>query len=442
MGKISPVSIKYIIHAKVTLTGLAEKPDVIGAVFGQTEGLLGSELELRELQKSGRIGRIEVNLVTRNGKTEGEIQIPSSMDKSETAIVAAAVETIERVGPCESRIKIEKIEDVRVAKRNFILERAKELLKTLVEEMPDSQALTEDVTKTVRALEVTDYGKDKLASGPSIDDSDEIIVVEGRADVVNLLRYGIRNAIALNGAKPCDTIINLTRKKSVTLFVDGDRGGDLIIKNMSSIADIDFVAKAPDGKEVEELTMKEIYKALRSKVPWEVAKEDKSNGNHSDHERLSREQTAEEEEKPYVQESRPYQRDRRPFSRDGRDSRGSRDRDSRPYQREQKNYEHPPQRTELLKKDASLLKGMAEDLIGSRGAFVLDKAFNILGKVPVKELSDTLKNLSEDVYAVVLDGPADPDLVKLAERKKVRYVIAKELKSTSRAVSLLTADKL
>ncbi len=429
MGKISPVSIKYIIHAKITLTGLAEKPDVIGAVFGQTEGLLGSELELRELQKSGRIGRIEVNLDTKGGKTEGEVLIPSSMDKSETAIVAAALETIERVGPCESKIQIAKIEDVRVAKRNFILDRAKELLKTLVEEMPDSQAITEDVTKTVRALEVSEYGKDKLASGPAIDESDEIIVVEGRADVVNLLRYGIRNVIAMNGAKPCDTIINLMQKKSATLFVDGDRGGDLIIKNMSSLTDIDFVARAPDGKEVEELAMKEIFKALRSKIPWELAREDKGNGHHSSghehNEPERREHTTERHFRDQPFRGRSDNRERRPHDRDQRD----------------RTYSSEPVK-ELSKKDASLLKGMAEDLVGSRGAFVLDKSFNILGKLPVKELEDTLKNMNDDVFAIVLDGSADPDLVKLAERKKIKYVIAKDIKGTSRATSLLTPSKL
>jgi DNA primase len=71
MGKISPVSIKYIIHARLELSGVAERPDIIGAVFGQTEGLLGSDLELRELQKSGRIGRIDVKLEIKSGKTSG-----------------------------------------------------------------------------------------------------------------------------------------------------------------------------------------------------------------------------------------------------------------------------------------------------------------------------------------------------------------------------------
>ncbi|MBD3263362.1 DNA primase, partial [Candidatus Woesearchaeota archaeon] len=280
MGKISPVSIKYIVHANLRLTGVADKPDIIGAIFGQTEGLLGSDLELRELQKSGRIGRIDVKLETKGGKTSGEILLPSSMGKSETAIVGAALETIERVGPCNAKIKVNKIEDVRVSKRNFILDRAKGLLQNLVEDLPDSQEFTNQVTRTVRTLEITEYGKDRLPAGPMIDNSDEIIIVEGRADVLNLLRYGIRNVIGLNGTKISKTIINLIRKKVVTLFIDGDRGGKLIIRKLADLADLDFVARAPDGKEVEELTLKEIHKALRLKAAWEQVKADleKENG--------------------------------------------------------------------------------------------------------------------------------------------------------------------
>src|SRR3972149_6096229 len=300
MGKISPVSIKYIVHAKLDLTGVAERPDIIGAVFGQTEGLLGNELELRELQKSGRIGRIDVNLQSSAGKTTGEILLPSAMGKTETAIVGAALETIERVGPCDAKIKVTKIEDVRVAKRNFVLERAKELLNAMMTDAPDSQAFTQMLTQGMREAEISEYGADKLPAGPDIDSSDEIIIVEGRADVVNMLRYGIRNVIAMKGAKPTDTVIDLTKKKMTTLFVDGDRGGDLIIKNLAGLTDLDFVAKAPDGKEVEELQQKEILQALRLKVPWEQAKTDlkitngSSSGTVSVTETVSRETPREE----------------------------------------------------------------------------------------------------------------------------------------------------
>ena len=227
MGKISPVSAKYIIHTAINIEGIVEKPDVIGAIFGQTEGLLGSELELRELQRSGRIGRIEVNTDTKGGRTGGVITLPSSLDKAETSIVAAALEVIERIGPCNANIKVQKIEDVRVSKRKRVVDRAKVLLKNLVDHsMPDSQELADEVTFSVRVMEIRDFGKDRLAAGPGVEDGDEVIVVEGRADVVNLLKHGIKNAIAVNGTSIPETISELSKKKIVTAFVDGDRGGD------------------------------------------------------------------------------------------------------------------------------------------------------------------------------------------------------------------------
>jgi DNA primase len=407
MGKISPVSIKYIIHANMDLTGVAERPDIIGAIFGQTEGLLGTDLELRELQKSGRIGRIDVKLESRGGKTTGEILLPSSMGKTETAIIAASLETIERVGPCDAKIKITKVEDVRVAKRNYVMERAKQLLQQMITEMPDSQAFTALLTAGIREAEITEYGKDRLPAGPDIDDADEIIIVEGRADVVNMLRYGIRNVISMKGAKPTDTIIELTRKKITTLFVDGDRGGDLIIKNLAGLTDLDFVSKAPDGKEVEELQQKEILKALRLKIPWEQAKTDLkiTNGNSFS-----------------AVQSAPVH--------------------------ESEKEEHEPReaapaaaRTYDAPRHLKGLKTMSEELLGTRGAFILDESLNILGRVPVKELEATLADL-DGVYAVVMDGEVTQTLAKLADSKGIHYLIAQTIAAKPFKARALTPDSL
>ena len=55
---IDPATTKYLIKAHIKADGIIEKSDVVGAIFGQTEGLLGDELDLRELQRSARVGRI------------------------------------------------------------------------------------------------------------------------------------------------------------------------------------------------------------------------------------------------------------------------------------------------------------------------------------------------------------------------------------------------
>lgn len=271
MAKTYIDTVKYLIYTNVEIGGLVEKPDVVGAIFGQTEGLLGDELDLRDLQKNGRIGRIEVDLVGRDGKTTGVIKIPSSLDMVETCIIAAALETVDRVGPCEAKLRITKVEDTRNMKRKQLVDRAKNLLKTLLNtEIPESKEISQLVRDEVKTAEIVEYGPDRLPAGPTIDRSNEVIFVEGRADVVNLLKNDITNVIAIGGAKVTRTIVELSKRKEVTLFLDGDRGGDIILNELAQGGvDIDFVARAPAGLEVEELTRKELIKYLRNRTPFE-----------------------------------------------------------------------------------------------------------------------------------------------------------------------------
>jgi len=253
--------------------GVVEKPDVIGALFGQTEGLFGPELDLRELQKSGRIGRIEISLDSKQDKTTGNINIPTSLDRVSTAIIAASIESINRVGPCKAKVILNKIEDIRDARRRVIINRAKDVLrKWTVETMPGTDEIFREVSEMLRLARVEKYGPEGLTAGPEINSAKEIIVVEGRADVINLLRAGIQNTIALEGAKIPQSIIKLCQEREATAFLDGDRGGDLILKELEQVTTVKYVARAPRGKEVEDLTFKEIEKALKNKVPIEKVK--------------------------------------------------------------------------------------------------------------------------------------------------------------------------
>lgn len=264
--------VKYMVTANFEIKGMVEKPDIIGAVFGQTEGLLGTDLDLRELQKNGKIGRIEIESSASSGRTHGKLYLPSSLSRVETCILGAAIETVDRVGPFETSFKVLSISDTRNDKRKNIVNRAKELLKTMSStDTPGSKEIADLVESEFKSSVIGTYGPDALPAGPEISSSDEVIIVEGRADVINLLKCDIANAIAVGGAagKIPKTILDLCAKKTVTLFVDGDRGGDMIIRNMISAADIDFVAKAPDGKEVEELARKEVIKSLRSRMPMD-----------------------------------------------------------------------------------------------------------------------------------------------------------------------------
>jgi DNA primase len=249
---------------------VVEKPDVIGAVFGQTEGLFGPELDLRELQKSGRIGRIEIDLHSKQDRTTGTITIPTSLDRVSTALLAASLESINRVGPCAAKVTLEKIEDVREARRKAIIDRAKEILhKWTIESMPSVDEVFKEVAETLKIAKVEKYGPEELSAGPEVDSAKEIIIVEGRADVINLMRCGMLNVIAMEGAKVPETIKKLCREKEATAFLDGDRGGDLILKELLQVANIKYVARASRGKEVEELNCKEIFEALEAKVTIE-----------------------------------------------------------------------------------------------------------------------------------------------------------------------------
>jgi len=276
MGSSQTVTVKYVIRARFEIEGVVEKPDVIGAVFGQTEGLFGPELDLRELQKLGRIGRIEIDLESKQDKTTGTILVPTSLDRVSTAIIAASIESIDRVGPCSAKVTLEKIEDVRDARRRTIINRAKEVLHDwTIETMPGTGEIFREVSETLRLARVEKYGPEELTSGPDIENAKEIIIVEGRADVINLLKSGIQNVIAVEGAKIPETIIKLCREKEATALLDGDRGGDLILKELLQVTNIKYVARAPLGKEVEELNPKEIENALQERFPVEKAKKER-----------------------------------------------------------------------------------------------------------------------------------------------------------------------
>ncbi|PSQ53306.1 DNA primase [Halobacteriales archaeon SW_8_65_20] len=268
---------KYLIHADITADGVVERSDVVGAIFGQTEGLLGDDLDLRDLQDSSKVGRIDVAIDSAHGQSFGEITIATSLDKVETSILAAALETIDRVGPCHSTIDVETIEDVRAAKRREVVDRAKALLRGAFDDsILSSEELITEVRQALHVEDVTEYAG--YPAGPRVADSDAIIVVEGRSDVLQLLTYGIKNAIAVEGTNVPEPVAELTEDCTVTTFLDGDRGGELILKELVQVGNVDFVAFAPSGESVEDLSRDAVMAALREKAPYELVAETDADG--------------------------------------------------------------------------------------------------------------------------------------------------------------------
>lgn len=252
---------------------MVDKPDVVGAIFGQTEGLLGEDLDLRELQRTGRIGRIQIVIRSEGGNSTGEIVIPVSLNKTATAILAASLETVDRVGPCTAKVTLEKLEDIRGAKRRKVVSRAISILKGWEEDIsPGTDEIQTAVTKGSKVA-VAKYGPDSLPAGPGLDESSDIIIVEGRADVINLMKCGISNTVAVEGTHVPKSIVDLTKKrgKKIIAFLDGDRGGDLILRELMQVAKVDYIARAPEGKEVENLTRGEVTKALQAQIPADQA---------------------------------------------------------------------------------------------------------------------------------------------------------------------------
>lgn len=256
---------KYLIHADIKADGVVERSDVVGAIFGQTEGLLGDGLDLRDLQEASKVGRIDVGIESTEGTSFGEVTIASGLDRVETAILAAALETLDRIGPCRATLTVSDIEDVRAAKRREIVDRATALLNESFEGQVSSEDIVEEVRQAIRVEDITTY--EGYPAGPRVADSDAIIVVEGRADVLTLLGCGVKTAVAVEGTDVPEEIAALTRSRTVTAFLDGDRGGELIRRELDQVGDVDYVAWAPEGRAVEDLDRREVMAALREKVP-------------------------------------------------------------------------------------------------------------------------------------------------------------------------------
>jgi len=265
-------SAKYLIHADIRTSGVVERSDVVGAIFGQTEGLLGTELDLRELQETSKIGRIDVKIRSEGGRSFGTVTIASALDRVETAVLAASFETIDQVGPSNAECTVAEIVDARAAKRREVVDRATDLLAEFEESAITGDTLIEEVRRQARVEELMQF--EGLPAGPRVSDSDALIVVEGRADVRRLLEYGVKNAIAVEGVNVPESVAQLTQERTTTAFLDGDRGGDLILEELQQVGDIDHIAFAPAGQSVEDLNRAAIERALQKKLPFEQVTEE------------------------------------------------------------------------------------------------------------------------------------------------------------------------
>ncbi|MFA6419369.1 MAG: DNA primase DnaG [archaeon] len=462
MAKTYLSTVKYEILANYEVTGVVEKPDIIGAIFGQCEGLLGEDMDLKELQQSGKIGRIEITVNKGKGTTAGEIIMPSSLDQVKTSILAATIETVEKVGPFEAKVKVLKIQDTRKEKRETITDRAKELLKRMQQnEGIESTELADTIKSEIRTEKILNFRG--LAAGPEVETAPEIIIVEGRADVLKLLSYGINNSVAMNGGNIDTPLIQLCKEKITTVLIDGDRGGELNAKKLGSLTKVDFVAKAPDGKEVEELVQKEILLALKRKVPFAEAFSTqeanfKPNFEHersfaprpfenrhehsNDRPQFGRSFNNNFDRRPQFGNNRPqFGNDRnfqpRPFGQRNdfqpRQQFGQ-DRGFQPRPFGQRNDFRPPmqggynpapqfQREEVVPAEILEMKKDFDKLKGKSKARILDEKQKKIKDVDVKDLLETITKQKKKIHTIMFDGIITNRLVEAAEAKDVSVII-------------------
>ncbi|MFA4859517.1 DNA primase DnaG [Methanoregula sp.] len=392
----SPDTTKYLIHISLTAEGVVEKPDVVGAIFGQTEGLLGEDLDLRDLQRTGRVGRIDVQITSKKGETKGEILISSSLDRAETAILAASLEMIDRVGPCVAHVVVASIEDIRVSKRKLIVERAKEILIERFEDGAiDSDELLDDVRQSLRIEKIGSIGEERVPAGPNVLDSDAVIIVEGRADVINLLRYGIKNAVAVEGTNIPKTVVELCEKKTTTAFFDGDRGGELILRELLQVADIDFVAFSPKGKSVEDMTRKEVIKTLRNKVPVEYVRDQYFEGSAELPADLKIQRTLPDEEESHERKTR---------------------------------HTPAPKRVRDSSDGPLSLRDHMDDVRGHNMARFLADDMTVVKELRSEEVEKAIETIEGSATGLVVDRPVDQKLLDRLVWKGLSYVAARDFK--------------
>jgi DNA primase len=368
------------VHARFEIEGIVEKPDVIGAVFGQTEGLFGPELDLRELQKTGRIGRIEIELHSKNDRTNGSITIPTSLDRVSTALIAASVESINRVGPCSAKVNLDRIEDIREARRKVIIDRAKEILhRWNIESIPSVDEVYKEISDTMKVGKVEKYGPEDLPAGPGLEGAKDIYVVEGRADIINLMRCGIFNTIALEGAKVPESIKKITKERNAVALLDGDRGGDLIQKELLQVTNVKFVGRAPRGKEIEECNCKEINEAIEGKV----AVSDLKDG-------ISKPQPPAPAPKKATPPPPPP----------------------------------VPERQKIVVPEA--VSQAAKALVGTLEAVLLSEKYELIEHLPVSQLAEKLQQVT-GVDTIVFDGIITQRIVDIAADKNIKRIVASRI---------------
>ena len=281
--------------------GRAEKHDVLGALYGYTKEISNDNpdmpVDLSLLQNEEKIDRIAVNLNKEEGDEhlKGSIQIPihSNMDEENLSYLAAALELLDQVGPTKAEINISSIDDVREERKSNIEARAASIKKrfNMGAKRSSNETMTTEEEKNKNSKSgrkergrkqpmkaviklSPDSSKESIFGGNRFKASSEVYIVEGRADIRNLSKFNLSNTIAVNGTNVSSILKYLERKDRLIIFLDGDRGGDLLCLELIERVGhkIVGVIRAPERKEVENLSEDEVKQCLENSSSLHEAK--------------------------------------------------------------------------------------------------------------------------------------------------------------------------
>ena len=403
--------VKYHVKLSFEVDGLVEKADIIGAIFGQTEGLLGPEMNLNELQKVSKVGRIEVNVDTKSNIAKGDALIPMSTDISTAALIAAAIESIDKVGPFQAQFVLSGIDDIRAIKKKVIVDRAKKIVQEwATKTISEGEEMLKDVYDASKPGKLTSFGKAQLACGTGVFNSEWIILVEGRADVINLLRAGFDNAIAIEGAKIDESIKTLTDGKKVIAFLDGDRAGDLILKELQGLVNIEKVYRAPQGREVEECTPLEISEILGniSEIPKGelISRKITQFSGQKKYHKSDKEKTITQQVPQVLSQQNIIE----PVTIENDSSKD--------------NIEHNP-----------VIREIYSQINESLEAILLDSSMNTIIKVPVSEIVKKLDDTSGGKI-LILDGIVTQRLIDASDKAGIAQIVGHRLADIKRNPSI------
>jgi DNA primase len=386
-------------------------------------------MNLNELQKVSKVGRIEVNVDSKSNSAKGDALIPMSTDISTAALIAAAIESIDKVGPFQAKFSLIGIDDIRAIKKKIIVDRAKKIVQEwATKTISEGEEMLKDVYDASKPGRLTTFGKAQLACGVGVYDSDWIILVEGRADVINLLRAGYENSIAIEGAKIDETILKLTHGKRVIAFIDGDRAGDLILKELQGLVKIDRVYRAPTGREVEECTPLEISEILRDVEQY--IKNTYANTNNGSNTELkfqtrniAQGSVKQNQINTIDTESRPIINQQNKTSVEDNNNKAA-------YLNTEKNLPFANEDEEIISTTKQIFPQINETL----EAIIFDGSMKTLIKVPVSEIVKRISN-SQGGKLLVLDGIITQRLIEAANKAGIQYIIGHRTSNIKKPIS-------